>query len=291
MRQEWVGKRQAVRTNVHLRAQMRFGAGRPAAECIVTDISPTGARVVVPEEGDYPNEFDIYIPARSETKWARIRWREKLQFGVEFLKVRQDDPDGVQASMLDRVARLETRLAGDAAGSGQQQAEIAEAPAALDFETRLTAVEARLEHLTSSTAVDAGRPALEADLDRAEPDAERTASSAPTSPSDLSELEALVARLARSDGRFDQLDAELDRRAVESTDAASRIGALVKRVQALETASELATAGGSASVAATSLDPAVEARLGALEASFAELRAGVRTLVLLTASQIKRSGA
>jgi len=106
MRNEWIGRRQAVRQTCHMRAEMRFLDGRLPIECMVVDISATGARVELPEGFECPEDFDLFIPSRSETKIAKIRRQEANVAGVAFLKSRHDDPLVLQ-SIIERLARLE----------------------------------------------------------------------------------------------------------------------------------------------------------------------------------------
>ncbi len=70
---DWVGKRAAARQNCQMRAEMRFLDGRPPMECTIIDISATGCRVQLPSEFECPEDFDLFIPSRSETKIAKIR--------------------------------------------------------------------------------------------------------------------------------------------------------------------------------------------------------------------------
>jgi len=106
MRNEWIGRRQAVRQTCHMRAEMRFLDGRMPIECTVVDISATGARVELPDGFECPEDFDLFIPSRSETKIAKMRRQEHNIAGVAFLKSRHDDPLVLQ-SIIERLARLE----------------------------------------------------------------------------------------------------------------------------------------------------------------------------------------
>ena len=77
----------------------------------MADISAGGARLEVPETIDLPDDFDIFIPARSETRIARIRRRTGSAVGVQFLKSRLEDPLVIQ-TLLERVSCLERGHAG-----------------------------------------------------------------------------------------------------------------------------------------------------------------------------------
>lgn len=107
VRHEWVGRRQAVRQACHMRAEMRFIDGRKPIDCMITDISATGARLDVPEGFDCPQDFDLYIPSRDETKHAKVHRITDEGVGVTFLKSRHEEPLVV---MIERLAQLELAL-------------------------------------------------------------------------------------------------------------------------------------------------------------------------------------
>ena len=103
---DWVGKRQAARQPVNMRGEMRFLDGNPPKECLITDISATGCAIELFEEFDVPEDFDLFIPSRGETKICKIRRAAGVKLGVAFLKSRLDDPLVMQ-TLLERVMRLE----------------------------------------------------------------------------------------------------------------------------------------------------------------------------------------
>ena len=103
---DWVGKRQAARQPVNMRGEMRFLDGSPPKECLITDISATGCAIDLFSEFDVPEDFDLFIPSRSETKICKIRRAAGVKLGVAFLKSRLDDPLVMQ-TLLERVLRLE----------------------------------------------------------------------------------------------------------------------------------------------------------------------------------------
>lgn len=103
---EWVGKRSSLRQNCQMRAEMRFLDGRKPQECIIVDISASGCRIELSSPDDVPEDFDLFIPSRSETKIAKVRRQDGVNLGVAFLKSRLDDPLVMQ-TLLERVLRLE----------------------------------------------------------------------------------------------------------------------------------------------------------------------------------------
>lgn len=110
VRNEWVGRRQAMRQTCQMRAELRFTDGRLPIECTIIDISAVGARLTLPDGFDCPEDFDLYIPSRDETKQAKVRRVTDDGVAIAFVKARQQDTQTVQ-SIQERLARLETALA------------------------------------------------------------------------------------------------------------------------------------------------------------------------------------
>ncbi|GJD96982.1 hypothetical protein OCOJLMKI_4210 [Methylobacterium iners] len=81
------------------RAHTRM-AGRAALEdgsavlvdCIVEDLSPTGARVVFSADVSIPGYFDLVIGPARRSHRVRTVWRQANMAGVMFLKARANVP-------------------------------------------------------------------------------------------------------------------------------------------------------------------------------------------------------
>jgi hypothetical protein len=87
-----VNKRVSDRVKTFLRAQIVFNNRMTTIDCIVKNISATGARVALNESLAVPAEFEIYIPQRGCTRHARLVWRDKDSMGIDFLDVPQEKP-------------------------------------------------------------------------------------------------------------------------------------------------------------------------------------------------------
>ena len=156
---DWVGKRQAARQPVNMRGEMRFLDGNPPKECLITDISATGCAIELFEEFDVPEDFDLFIPSRSETKICKIRRAAGVKLGVAFLKSRLDDPLVMQ-TLLERVLRLErgyAELKGapiSAAGATSDRRESSEPRRAEDRELAIAgpSIDQRIQSLASGLA-------------------------------------------------------------------------------------------------------------------------------------------
>ncbi len=75
------------RIRAFLRAQIIFNNRMSTIDCIIKNISPTGARIALSDTLTVPTEFEIYIPQRGRSHHARLVWRDKDAIGVDFIDV------------------------------------------------------------------------------------------------------------------------------------------------------------------------------------------------------------
>ena len=85
-------KRASDRIRSFLRAQIIFNNRMTTIDCIIKNISATGARIALNDTLAVPTEFDIYIPQRGCSHHARLIWRDKDSIGVDFTDVQQPMP-------------------------------------------------------------------------------------------------------------------------------------------------------------------------------------------------------
>ena len=105
-------ERQSARSPSLLRATIRFYNRNLTFDCIVRNISPTGARLEVDAAYVLPHEFELDLPQRSTVYSCELMWRDESAAGVRF---RQNvDPGVSHYSEIERdnsALRLEiTRL-------------------------------------------------------------------------------------------------------------------------------------------------------------------------------------
>lgn len=64
-----------------LRGRVYFNNGRKSRSCVIRDIAYEGARIIVADPADIPNEIDLHIPKRKRIAHASVRWRrgDKLE--------------------------------------------------------------------------------------------------------------------------------------------------------------------------------------------------------------------
>jgi hypothetical protein len=102
--------RQAERVKSLLRAQIIFNNRMTTVDCVIKNISKTGAKLALNNTLSIPSEFDIYVPQKSHTYRARLVWRDKDAMGVEFLDMSDAAPPSALA-VDARVRELELQNA------------------------------------------------------------------------------------------------------------------------------------------------------------------------------------
>ena len=98
-------KRSGTRTKSFLRGQIVFNNRMSTMDCIIRNISPTGAKLAVNEGLTLPDRFEISIPQKGETLAARIKWRRGEELGIVFVAAESGQ------DLADRVRVLEAENA------------------------------------------------------------------------------------------------------------------------------------------------------------------------------------
>ena len=111
MRSVWIGKRQGNRTACSIKAKV-FDDENPAiAELTIIDLSPTGARARLEKNVPLPEFFQVSIPARDETRYARLRWHRDVLIGFEFIRISEVEMLKDLTTLTRRLNLLEQSLA------------------------------------------------------------------------------------------------------------------------------------------------------------------------------------
>ncbi|MBO6538572.1 MAG: PilZ domain-containing protein [Rhizobiaceae bacterium] len=79
-------RRGALRHRVLKSATLRYNRGYGALECIVRNLSDTGARLAFGETAAVPTEFDFWLNGSDAPMRAVVRWRGLESVGIEFIK-------------------------------------------------------------------------------------------------------------------------------------------------------------------------------------------------------------
>ena len=105
-------RRQAPRQKSFLRGLAYLGNSPSAVNCLVRDISDTGARLTFTEPVAATETLELHIPVKGQTLHAKVKWREPGEIGIAFVS-----DAGVEAQpasddeLTARVARLEGEIA------------------------------------------------------------------------------------------------------------------------------------------------------------------------------------
>jgi hypothetical protein len=113
--------RRETRQRVFLKGRIVFNNGSSSFDCLVRDMSSSGARLVMSDAATLPEVFDLYIPQKDRTYRATLRWRREDGIGVTFEEPARvaappaaPDPVATEASLallLRRVSELEAENA------------------------------------------------------------------------------------------------------------------------------------------------------------------------------------
>jgi hypothetical protein len=105
-------KRRAPRQKSFLRGLVYFGNSPSATDCIVRDISDTGARLKFSSPPATTDFLDLHIPVKGQTLHCKVQWRAADEIGITFVSASAMSaaPSG-DGELSDRVARLEAEIA------------------------------------------------------------------------------------------------------------------------------------------------------------------------------------
>ncbi|MGY2047261.1 PilZ domain-containing protein [Methylobacterium sp. JK268] len=109
--------RREVRLRTFLKGRIVFNNGNASMDCLVRDLSPTGARLALSQTAVLPDSFDLHIPAKDKIYRATLRWRRNDGVGVAFQEEPAAHPhaaapaDLSTAALLRRIQELEAENA------------------------------------------------------------------------------------------------------------------------------------------------------------------------------------
>jgi hypothetical protein len=110
--------RKQPRLRVFLKGRIQFNNSASSIDCLVRDMSPTGARLVLSETATLPAKFDLFIPQKERTFRATLCWRREDGVGVTFDGATEDAreaqaalSDATTSALLRRIGELEAENA------------------------------------------------------------------------------------------------------------------------------------------------------------------------------------
>ncbi|WP_375465957.1 PilZ domain-containing protein [uncultured Methylobacterium sp.] len=114
--------RSEARQRVFLKGRIIFNNGASSMDCLVRDLSASGARLALSQSATLPEMFELYIPQKERTFRSFLRWRREDGVGVTFnnqatkpapIQPAPDVPvaDASVSILLRRVSELEAENA------------------------------------------------------------------------------------------------------------------------------------------------------------------------------------
>jgi hypothetical protein len=101
----------AVRQRTFLKAMVYYDNRRASIECIVRDLSDSGARLAFEHPVTIPDHIELFIPQKQQTLRAYVRRREPNEVGVTFEIERALEPRRTSdAELQQRVETLEADI-------------------------------------------------------------------------------------------------------------------------------------------------------------------------------------
>jgi hypothetical protein len=101
--------RRETRLRTFLKGRILFNNGNSSMDCLVRDLSGSGARLMLSQTATLPEGFDLHIPAKDRTHRVILRWRKEDSVGVTFAEepVHAPIPDSDPAALHARIRALE----------------------------------------------------------------------------------------------------------------------------------------------------------------------------------------
>jgi hypothetical protein len=106
-------RRSALRQRSFLQGRIYYNSRRSSVDCLVRDISDTGAKLKFSESITVPEAMELYIPNKDEFRRARVQWRVGNDMGIAF----GDDVETAAAGpspefdVTARIKKLESEIA------------------------------------------------------------------------------------------------------------------------------------------------------------------------------------
>lgn len=103
-------RRDATRQRTFLQGRLFYNNRRNSVDCVIRDISDTGARVKFSAAVAVPDALELYVPHRDQMYRVRTEWRDGDEMGVTFAVPVAAGGERPDADLVDRVSRMETDL-------------------------------------------------------------------------------------------------------------------------------------------------------------------------------------
>ena len=82
----------AIRQRTFLKGMLYFDNRRASIECVVRDMSDSGARLTIEYPVTVPDYVELFIPQKQQTLRAHVRRRGPSEIDLAFEVARSDEP-------------------------------------------------------------------------------------------------------------------------------------------------------------------------------------------------------
>ena len=111
-----IERRSLVRHKTFIKGRIYFNNRLSSMDCIVRDVTNSGARLEVSENVPLPDAFEIYMPNKDEYFHAQVEWRKGGSMGVSWSSDQASRPQSESGGrrehpIADRLAKLEHDVA------------------------------------------------------------------------------------------------------------------------------------------------------------------------------------
>jgi len=107
-------RRGLARHKTFIKGRIYFNNRLSSMDCIVRDVSDTGGRLEVSESVPLPDAFEVYLPAKHESFFARVQWRRGNSLGISWTQGTtplRAEPGSVEQTIVERLEKLEREVA------------------------------------------------------------------------------------------------------------------------------------------------------------------------------------
>lgn len=102
----------AIRQRTFLKGMLYFDNRRASIECVVRDMSDSGARLTFDHPANVPDNVELFVPNKQQTLRARVQRRGPNEVGIAFEIDRSVEPRRASdAELQQRVETLEAEIA------------------------------------------------------------------------------------------------------------------------------------------------------------------------------------
>lgn len=99
-------RRKNHRDSTYLNGRIAFNKRCSTLDCLVRNMSQSGAMIVFSDSVAVPAEFDIVIRQKGESRRARIAWCTETQAGILFLRSMPENVVPIESAR--RIRNLES---------------------------------------------------------------------------------------------------------------------------------------------------------------------------------------